>query len=304
MGKNRDNPSLTLVSPAKINLGLRVLRRLGNGYHEVEMVMQMIDLHDRMTLTETPSSITVRCSHPHVPCDQTNLAYRAAVLLRESCGVRHGVSITIDKHIPVAAGLGGGSSNAAAALRGLNRLWGLGLEGGSLIALASKLGADVPFFLGGPRALARGRGDVLEPLSATRPIPLVLVHPPHQVSTAWAYGQVKLELTEQQNPIRIIALYLQAGEVALVGPHLINDLEGPVSRYLPVIADIKQRLLALGAVGASMSGSGPTVYGLFTGAREARCALAELGKGEGCDWDFHLGRTVIDGESWLDEVRG
>lgn len=262
----------TLLAPAKINLCLHVLRRRPDGYHDVAMLMQRLSLYDRvvLTLSETPG-VRVDCPGVALPPGGENIAARAAASLLAATGSMAGVEILIDKQIPVAAGLGGGSSDAAAVLLGLNDLLGAGLERSALMALGARLGADVPFFVFGQTAWATGIGERLEAVPVLPPVWYVLVNPGIAVSTAWVYQN--LELTSPGRADRLPEFPATARGLAGL---LHNDLERVTVARHPVITEIKQRLVAAGALGALMSGSGPTVFGLFEDESSARVACAAL----------------------------
>ncbi|MBI4551880.1 MAG: 4-(cytidine 5'-diphospho)-2-C-methyl-D-erythritol kinase [Candidatus Latescibacteria bacterium] len=253
---------MTIHSYAKINLGLRVLRKRPDGYHDIETVMQTVDLTDTLTVSPQASGTTVTCDDPAVPTDERNLAYRAAELIRSRVGTESGVRVDIQKRIPVAAGLAGGSGNGAVTLIALDRLWDAGLSFDDLLAMADRLGSDVPFCLRGGMAIGRGRGEVVEFLDTACPFAFVLVTPPCAVSTAWAYQQVKIELTNFSSIVNLIISSLHEGDLDRLVVHLRNDLESPVLAHLPVVGRVKQTLIDCGAAGAAMSGSGPTVFGV------------------------------------------
>jgi 4-diphosphocytidyl-2-C-methyl-D-erythritol kinase len=258
-----------------VNLALEVLAKRPDGYHEIATVMQTVDLSDRLTLddADTPELLT---SAPGVTTDATNLALRAAVALREAAGVDRGVRITLDKRIPVAAGLGGGSADAAAVLLGLNRLWGLRWPGARLAEVAVTLGMDVPFFLRGGAALATGRGDVLEPVAGGG-LALVLVNPRFGSSTVEAYRRVTPDMLTDGRRVKDMVKALESRRAARVAASLYNGLEAAVAPLHPEIGRIRAAALAAGALGAVMSGSGPTVVGVarsFEHARQLRARLA------------------------------
>jgi len=258
-----------LRTSAKVNLVLEVLGKRPDGYHELSTVMQAVDLFDRLTV-ETAGAITLETSQAALPTDDRNLVVRAARLLREAAGVDAGARIVLDKRIPVAAGLGGGSSDAAATLWGLNRLWGLRWRRERLVELAVKLGMDVPFFLGRGRALGTGRGEVLRPLPGVGGYAMVLVNPGVGLSTQEVYGRVpKGWRAEAEGTARMLdALKIRSG--TRVAAALTNHLERWVEPAMPVIGHMKAALMAAGALGASMSGSGPTVFGLARSLDQAR----------------------------------
>ena len=261
---------LVLQAPAKVNLCLSVLGRRSDGYHEVDMVMQAVDLHDTVTVRLAPEGITVTCGVAGVPEGEGNIAWRAARAMQERAGGRRGISVSIAKNIPVAAGLGGGSSDAAAVLVACNRLLGLELGREQLAAVGATLGMDVPFFLYGPTARARGRGEVLERLPPPPRFWVLLANPGFETSTAWAYKNLNFGLTKRVDCTNIPSL-----PVGKIAEMLHNDLETVTAAAHPEIGEMERALLAEGALGARMSGSGPTVFGVFdTGDACSRAARA------------------------------
>ena len=276
---------LRLPSFAKVNLGLEVLGTRADGYHELRTIFQTISLHDDLELRPHASAIEVRCDHPGVPTDGTNLAHRAAEELRRFAGITRGATITITKRIPVAGGLGGGSSNAAAALIGLDRLWGLGLGPARLHPLARRLGADVPFFLMGGTALGLGRGDEVYPLLRQVRADVVVVDPGRPLSTAAVFRRLDRGLTPRENAnniFRFVSSQLEGQGAAF--PGLLNDLEGAALEEDPGLGvegrDIRGILIREGALFASLSGSGAAYFGVFSdagGAQRARSALVARG---------------------------
>jgi 4-diphosphocytidyl-2-C-methyl-D-erythritol kinase len=249
-------------APAKINLGLAVQRRRPDGYHDISTIFLKISLADTLLIESIPSGIVIECTHPDVPCDEGNLIYQAAAVLQPLTPER-GVRIQLHKRIPVAAGLGGGSSDAAAALLGLNTLWGLQLTPAELALYAARLGADVPFFLlPDTAALGEGRGDALTALACPQAFFLVLVTPPVAVSTAWVYSKFRFELTGVPKDTTILRQYLESGDIAGLGAACSNDLETVVLPEFPVVGNVKQVLRQPGTYGVCMSGSGPSVYAL------------------------------------------
>jgi 4-diphosphocytidyl-2-C-methyl-D-erythritol kinase len=262
----------SFLAPAKINLALHVCGRRPDGYHDLATIMQKVSLYDRLdlALTEEPG-VEVCCAEVALPVGHENIAARAARALLSRSGRHCGVKIVIDKSIPVAAGLGGGSSDAAAVLCCLNSMLDLGLSAAELRKEGSKLGADVPFFLFSGTAWATGIGDQLQTFGAMPPVWYVLVNPQFAVSTAWVFQN--LQLTSERAEIKLPEFPKTARD--LVGL-LHNDLEAvTVGRY-PGLGQIKKRLLHLGAAGALMSGSGPTVFGIFSEEDCARQAAAIL----------------------------
>ena len=275
-----DASRLTLKAYAKINLALEVLGKRPDGYHEVAMTMQSVSLHDTLILSLQESDITLMCDRPELPCDHSNLAYRAAELLRREFGVTQGVQIELTKRIPLAAGLAGGSTDAAAVLKGLNRLWGLALSPVELEQLAARLGSDVPFCLWGGTSLATGRGEILTPLPDFAGHGVVLANPSLQVSTAWVYGNYRDAAGNRRRDISSLRHSIEQPDFSAVADTLFNDLETVTVPAYPQVAEIKEQLLQAGAAGVLMSGSGPTVFALtpdFASAAElaGRAALGE-----------------------------
>ena len=259
---------LVLSAAAKVNLALEVLGKRADGYHELATVMQAVDLSDRVVLEEAPT-VEVRVTAGDVPRDGTNLAARAATALRAAGDVEAGVRITLDKRIPVAAGLGGGSSDAAAVLLGLNRLWRLRWPLDRLVEVGTTLGMDVPFFLRGGAAMATGRGEQVSPIRGSA-LALVLVNPKFPVSTAETYARVTPAMYTDGSRAAGVARALATHRAARVAASLYNGLETALAGAHPEIARMKAALLAAGALGAAMSGSGPTVFGVARSYEHAR----------------------------------
>lgn len=262
---------LVIQAPAKINLCLSVLGKRPDGYHEVEMLMQAVALYDRVTVRIEEQGLTVSCGAKGVPQGEGNIAWRAAHAVLEHSGARTGLSVSIEKNIPVAAGLGGGSSDAAAVLVAANRLLGAGLSRERLAELGAGLGMDVPFFFHGPTALARGRGEILQALPPPPPFWVLLVNPGFETSTAWVYKNINLRLTKRVDCNKIARL-----KVGQIAGALHNDLETFTASAHPVIGEIEEALRDAGALGARMSGSGPTVYGIFETEERCRNAMERL----------------------------
>jgi len=267
---------LTLNAPAKINWFLKVFTLRSDGYHEIESLIQKISLYD--VLVFAPSRELTLTTNMQIPAEQ-NLAYKSAVLLKNECRINAGAEISLNKNIPVSAGLGGGSSDAASTLIGLNKVWSLGLSRNELCAFAERLGSDVPFFLHGPLALVKGRGEKISDCKSVKPFNILLVKPPVTVSTRWAYENLKSaringELTKITPKADNIKFFTHAiSKAELPGDRYIeNDIESVTVKSFPVIADIKHRLLREGAIFSMMSGSGPTVFGVFGSAKEAENA--------------------------------
>lgn len=250
-------------APAKINLLLDVLRKRDDGYHEVEMVMTMIDLADRLELQELPrDTIQISSQAGYIPLDEKNLAFQAAKLIKERYHVTRGVYMHLDKRIPVAAGLAGGSSDAAAALRGLNRLWQLNIPTEELQRLGAELGSDVPFCVSGGTAIARGRGEKLEPIASPPQCWVILAKPPIHVSTQEIYGKLNAASIRRHPSTEGMVKALQEKHFFNMCQAMGNVLEDVTIGQYPEVRQIKELMLRLGADGAMMSGSGPTVFGL------------------------------------------
>ena len=280
----RARESVRVPAFAKLNLGLEVLGLREDGYHELRTLFQTIDLHDDLRITPRARGVRVRCDHPDVPADDRNLAARAALELQRFAEVSEGVEITITKRIPVAGGLGGGSSDAAATLMALDRLWGLGLGPSGLHSLARRLGADVPFFLVGGTALGLARGDEIYPLWRQVDARVVLVDSGRPVSTAAVFGRVDASLTPRENSNTIYRFVSRDLEGKGDFSPLSNDLEKAALEEAPDLADQVRRIRGIlvgeGARLASLSGSGSSFFGLFDEpgkARRARLALSRAG---------------------------
>ena len=271
-----------LHAGAKVNLVLEVLGKRDDGYHEIATVLQAVDLSDRVVLEDAPQ-IELRTSDPALPTDVTNLAMRAALALATAAGVDRGARITIDKRIPAAAGLGGGSTDAAAVLVGLNRVWGLRWPVARLADIAVGLGMDVPFFLHGGAALGTGRGERLAPIGGM-PLALVLVNPGLPISTAEAYRGMSPGLYTDGERARTMARMLGERRQAGVARTLYNALEAAVAPAHPEIARMTAALTAAGAMGVAMSGSGATVFGVARSLEHARQIQARVTRGRWSAW--------------------
>jgi 4-diphosphocytidyl-2-C-methyl-D-erythritol kinase len=266
-------------APAKINLLLRVLRKRPDGYHDLASIMQQISIYDELEYTLQQEGITLHCPGTDLPTNEQNLIYRAAQTIFNHTGYRNGVEIVLNKSIPSAAGLGGGSSDAATTLMTLNDLCSLGLSKTELIKLGAKLGADVPFFIFGRSAFATGIGDKLQTLPDLPQINMVLINPTFPLSTKTVYENLNLALTKKKNNYSIPRFYA-LGDVIR---ELHNDLEAVSLKMHPELNDLKQILMKEGALGALMSGSGPTLFGIFAdekSAKEAREAILKKVSGE------------------------
>jgi 4-diphosphocytidyl-2-C-methyl-D-erythritol kinase len=277
---------ITAGAPAKINLGLRVLGKRPDGYHNVLSLMVPVSLYDQLRLELGSHGVELRCPNSDLPTDAQNLVYRAAQLVLDACQRDEGVRIELNKIIPVGAGLGGGSSDAAATLRAVNQLLGSPLAVPDLHPLAVKLGADVPFFLLGRWAMAEGIGNRLTPINDVPTFWTVLLHPHFQVSTRWAYENLTLTTSLNGSKFNILG-DTSAGEMTAshqrpldrrqltledMLPLLANDFEPLVFGHYPQLHDLRKTLLAVDARAVAMTGSGPTLVGLFGSETEARAA--------------------------------
>ncbi|MBA4537450.1 4-(cytidine 5'-diphospho)-2-C-methyl-D-erythritol kinase [Bacillus aquiflavi] len=253
---------LLMKAPAKINLSLDALYKRLDGYHEVEMVMTTIDLADRLELSSLDSNEIKVVSHNRfVPDDERNLAYQAAKLLKDRFSINKGVLISLEKIIPIAAGLAGGSSDAAAVLRGLNKLWGLGLSLDKLAELGAEIGSDVSFCVYGGTALAKGRGEKIIQLPPPPTCWVILAKPFVGVSTADVYQRLNLSTIRHPNTNALIQA-LKSNDYLQVCRHVENVLEDVTFKMHPEVAQIKEQMKRFGADAVLMSGSGPTVFGL------------------------------------------
>ena len=258
---------------AKINFGLKILGELPNGYHEIETIFQSVDLCDDISVVPAEGSISIETDHSDVPQDERNICYRAAKYLREIAGGQKGCSIRIGKKIPTGAGLGGGSSDAATTLKLLNRLWNLNLTDEDLLPIAKKLGADVPFFLNPGTAIAYGIGEELQPLRKGWDFFGVIIYPNRPVSTAWAYKNLKINLTNIKKYIKLSRYFVEQLFLQEFPLFFKNDFESLVFEAYPEFREIKLRLLQAGSSFASLSGSGSAVFGLFKQKKMAQEAL-------------------------------
>jgi 4-diphosphocytidyl-2-C-methyl-D-erythritol kinase len=267
------------ASPAKVNFGLRILGKRPDGYHAIQTIFQMLDLYDWLTFRlNDEGTVLLTCEPSVLPTDDKNLALQAAKFLQQQMHVRQGVEITLDKYIPIAAGLGGGSSNAAMVLLVLKRLWKLDCPMTTLHHLAAQLGSDVPFFLNGPTSVAAGRGEILSSIAPAPPLTGILMNPGFGVPAAWAYSQFSGQSSATDLTIPTILRALRQQDLALLAEAMVNDLEPGVAAAYPVIREMQATLRALGARATFMSGSGPTVGGLFASPTIREEAMVALGR--------------------------
>jgi len=258
--------TIEMLAPAKLNLLLRITGQRADGYHELVSIFVPVGLYDTLKISKLGRGLEVYWSGRELPKGQDNLVNRAAVSFFEKTGIRKGAKIMAVKKIPLASGLGGGSSDAAATLKGLNQLWGNPLSNGDLKGVALSLGADVPFFLLQRPAIARGIGEILQPIRDFPSFWYVIVSPNLMVSTAWAYETIKFKLTNEEIQ-NIIKNSKKA--ISNISELLSNDLERVTLGKYPFLYSIKDTLIRLGARGALMSGSGPSLFGVFDSAKKA-----------------------------------
>ena len=255
---------VTLKAYAKINIGLNIISNREDGYHNIETIFQQIDLFDKITLQKNfDRKITVSSNNNKVPENRNNICYSAVKLIQLMTGIDDGVDISIKKRIPIGSGLGGGSSDAASVLIGLQQLWGLRLEKADLQKAALKLGADVPYFLTGGTALATGIGEKLAPINLSFDYYCVIIYPNIEISSTWVYKNFNFSLTKTKKCIKLSHIFSNQFQLSNLRNIIQNDLEEVVFQQYPVLKETKQLLYRKGAFLACMSGSGSTIYGLF-----------------------------------------
>ena len=282
--------SLCIKARAKINLSLDVLRKREDGYHDVQMIMQSISLHDKVFLDQIEEkSIQISCDKKWVPSNSDNIAYKAAKLLMDKFDLQKGIAIKIVKNIPVAAGLAGGSADAAAVLKGMNKLFSLNLELEELMQLGKTIGADIPFCVKGGTMLAEGIGEALTDLKPLNDVDIVLVKPKISVSTAWVYKNLNIEkITSRPYTDHLIEM-IEKRDLHSLGNKMVNVLEEVTIKKHGIISEIKEKLIKFGALGSMMSGSGPTVFGIFENRLTAQKAYENISRDE--RWDCILTET-------------
>lgn len=260
---------------AKINLGLHVLGKRPDGYHNIETVFRLIDVYDELDVLQSDEGIQFFSNAPELANDNTNLCVRAANLLHDLTGTHTGVEMSMIKHIPIGAGLGGGSSDAAATLKGLTKLWSLDISSEELQTISATLGSDVPFFFTGQTAYATGRGEVLKPFDLGIPYWILVATPGIRVSTTWAYSTTKPKPNLKRPNLQTL-LEQEIGNLECLRTNLVNDFEEAVFPQFPEISTLKDALLAGGAELALMSGSGSSVFGFFTAPEKAEGLAKDL----------------------------
>jgi 4-diphosphocytidyl-2-C-methyl-D-erythritol kinase len=279
-GKGYD--TVRVRAHGKINLGLDVIRKREDGYHEVRMIMQQVGLYDGIEIKRLGACkdenyhIEIETNLRYLPVNENNLAYKAAALLMDEFDIRENIHMRIRKLIPVAAGMAGGSSDAAAVLKGINKMFGLKLSKKELMERGVKLGADVPYCIMGGTALAEGIGDILTPVKAMPPCYIVLAKPGINVSTKMVYGELHADSIEHHPDIDGLIQSIEAADLYSMVDKMGNVLADVTEGLYPVIAEIKEEMKKLGALGAMMSGSGPTVFGIFDKKEKAQAAYHAL----------------------------
>lgn len=269
--------SLQIRAYAKINLALDVIRRREDGYHEVDMVMQQIDIYDNITLSQNDDGVIITCNNPKIPTDSSNLVYKAWKVISDFCNIKRGIHINIEKNIPSAAGLAGGSSDAAAVLKGLNKLWNLNLDMDQLMMLGTKIGADVPYCILGGTARARGIGEKLTKLKSCKDKLVLIAKPDIDVSTAYVYNNLKLSDISIKHPdIELIEKCIQLDDLKTLSEKMGNVLESVTANKYDIIQTIKQVMMNNGAIGSLMSGSGPTVFGVYENQEDLKKSYENL----------------------------
>jgi 4-diphosphocytidyl-2-C-methyl-D-erythritol kinase len=286
--------NIDLVAHAKINLTLDVLAKREDGYHEVEMIMQTIDLHDRISFTKIDTGIEIVSNHPEVPTDKSNLIYKAAELLFKDFKLEGGLRVNLDKRIPVAAGLAGGSSNAAATLVAINRLWDLRLTSEQLAKIGGRLGADIPFCIKGGTQLATGIGTDLKKLTKCPQLYLILVNPSLLVSTAKVYGSLNLEQAGKHPSTDEVIRALEEQDRGFIIENLSNLLESVTLKIHPEVAELKNKVAKLSNK-ALMSGSGPTILGFVSAIEEAESIKSKLEKELPREYRVVVTKTIDQG---------
>lgn len=267
---------ITRKAYAKINLGLDVIRRRPDGYHEVKMIMQSVGIYDRLTFQRADwEGIRISLDHAELPCDQNNLIYKAAQLIMDAYGIKNGVEITLNKNIPIAAGMAGGSTDAAAVFHGLNELFGLGMSLQDMKEMGVKIGADVPYCIMGGTALSEGIGEILTPLSDPPDAHLLIAKPDINVSTKFVYENLHADTLTDHPDIDGMVKALNEGNLKGITDRMGNVLETVTVKEYPIIDRIKKEMLSGGAENALMSGSGPTVFGIYKEKKAAeKCCEA------------------------------
>ena len=273
---NHTKNVISLKAPAKVNLFLEILGKRDNGYHEIETIMQEIDLADSLQFEETQEGVTLECNDKNIPANQDNLVCKAANLILEECGIKKGVLINLEKNIPVGAGLGGGSSDAATTLKALNSLWKVGLNNEELMGFAAKLGSDIPFFINGKTALCRGRGELITPVEVRNRMDYIILFPRVHISTETIYKNLKIDLTKKRKDVSFFLDALKYSEVASISKLLFNRLEEIIFATYPDLLQVKSTLESFDFCGLSISGSGSAFFGLCNDRHQAEVIKSKI----------------------------
>ena len=273
---NHKKNIINLKAPAKVNLFLEILGKRDDGYHEIETIMQEIDLADNLQFEETQGGVRLECNNKNIPINQDNLVCKAANLILKECGIKKGVLISLEKNIPVGAGLGGGSSDAAATLKALNSLWGVGLNDGELMEFAAKLGSDIPFFINGKTSLCCGRGEVISPVQVGIRMDYLILFPRVHISTETIYKNLKIDLTKKRKDVSFFLDALKHSEVIGISKLLFNRLEEVIFATYPDLLQVKSALESFDFCGLSISGSGSAFFGLCNDRHQAEAIKSKV----------------------------
>ena len=273
---NREINRISLKAPAKINLFLEILGKRDDGYHEIETVMQEIDLVDNLQFEEIQEGVKLKCNDKNIPSDENNLVCKAANLILNECGIKKGVLISLEKNIPVGAGLGGGSSDAAATLKALNLLWKIGLNDAELMEFAAKLGSDIPFFIKGKTALCSGRGEKITPIEVKSEMNYLVIFPHINISTATIYRNLKIDLTKKIIDVSFFLNALKHHKAVGISKLLFNRLEEVIFTTYPDLLDVKKVLGHYDFCGLSVSGSGSAFFGLCRDRQQAKAIKSKI----------------------------
>jgi len=273
---NHKKNVISLKAPAKVNLFLEILGKRDDGFHEIETIMQEIDLADSLQFEETQEGVTLECNNKNIPANQDNLVCKAANLILEECGIKKGVLINLEKNIPVGAGLGGGSSDAATTLKALNSLWKVGLNNEELMEFAAKLGSDIPFFINGKTALCRGRGELITPVEVRNRMDYIILFPRVHISTETIYKNLKIDLTKKRKDVSFFLDALKYSEVAGISKLLFNRLEEIIFATYPDLLQVKSTLESFDFCGLSISGSGSAFFGLCNDRHQAEVIKSKI----------------------------
>ena len=281
--------SISLLSPGKVNLRLDIVGKRSDGYHELRSLMERVSLSDEIEMKIVEKGITVTCDHEGVPNDESNIAFKAVKEILAYSSRNVGVEVHIQKRIPVAAGMGGGSSNAATVIKGINHLLKLKLAKEKLMKIGLKVGADVPFFLFEGPALAEGVGEQLKRIKAMPKLLFLIVNPSFMVRTDWVYSKFQLEGAKCNGASEVPSIYRTKKDVAKI---LHNDLEKVTIKEFPVVGEIKDEMIRLGALASTMTGSGPTVFGIFADKIKLAKAYERMEKKAGREWKIFMAENL------------